>query len=181
MIASGEVSSWPEVREMAHVIREPDRIVRILRQLLDFARRKSPERSPTDLVKLARETAAFLEPLAAKRGVAVAVESGALVLEAEVGVGQIQQVLTNLVMNAIQASPAGGTVEVGLTARTIASNKGEDLERPCACVEVRDSGEGIPEDARARIFDPFFTTKPVGEGTGLGLSVAYGIVADHRG
>ena len=130
MIASGEVASWPEVREMAHVIREQsDRMVRILRQLLDFARRKSTERSPTDLVKLARETVALLEPLAAKRGVAVAVESGAFVLEAEVGEGQIQQVLTNLVMNAIQASPAGATVEVRLAARTIASNQGDGLER----------------------------------------------------
>ena len=107
MIASGEAASWPEVREMANVIREQsDRMVRILRQLLDFARRKPTERSPTDLVKLAREIVALLEPLAAKRGVAVAVESGAFVLEAEVAAGQIQQVLTNLVMNAIQASPA---------------------------------------------------------------------------
>lgn len=105
----------------------------------------------------------------------------ALFLEAEVGAGQIQQVLTNLVMNAIQASPAGATAEVRLAARTIASIQGDGLERPCACVELRDSGQGIPEDARARIFDPFFTTKPVGEGTGLGLSVAYEIVADHRG
>jgi signal transduction histidine kinase len=182
MIASGEVASWPEVREMARVIREQsDRMVRILRQLLDFARRRPTERSPTDLVKLARETVALLESLAAKRGVVVEVETSALVLEADVGAGQIQQVLTNLVMNAIQASPAGASVEVRVAARTIASSQGDGLQRPCACVEVRDSGQGIPEDARARIFDPFFTTKPVGEGTGLGLSVAYGIVADHRG
>ncbi|HBZ71887.1 MAG TPA: hypothetical protein DEP35_20045, partial [Deltaproteobacteria bacterium] len=182
MIASGEVASWPEVREMAGVIREQsNRMVRTLRQLLDFARRRSTERSRTDLVKLARETVALLEPLAAKRGVAVAVKSGVLALEAEVGAGQIQQVLTNLVMNAIQASPASATVEVQLAARIIASNQGDGLERQYACVEVRDSGEGMPEDVRARVFDPFFTTKPVGEGTGLGLSVAYGIVAEHHG
>jgi two-component system, NtrC family, sensor kinase len=182
MIASGEVLSEPEIRETACVIHEQTgRMAGILRQLLDFARRKSTERSPADLVKLARETVAFLEPLAAKRGVLVDFVDRELVVPAQFGTGQIEQVLTNLVMNAIQASPQGATVQVGVMTRRLAPREGDESERRWVCVEVRDRGQGIPEDARARIFDPFFTTKPVGEGTGLGLSVAYGIVADHGG
>ncbi|HME69420.1 MAG TPA: HAMP domain-containing sensor histidine kinase [Myxococcota bacterium] len=182
MIASGEVSSEPEIRETACVIHEQTgRMAGILRQLLDFARRKSTERSPADLVKLARETVAFLEPLAAKRRVLVDFVDRELVVPAEVGTGQIEQVLTNLVMNAIQASPPGAKVQVAVMTRRLAPREGDGSERRCVCVEVRDCGAGIPEDDRARIFDPFFTTKPVGEGTGLGLSVAYGIVADHGG
>lgn len=182
MIASGEVLSEPEIRDTACVIHEQTgRMAGILRQLLDFARRKSTERSAADLVKLARETVAFLEPLAAKRGVLVDFVDRELVVPAQVGTGQIEQVLTNLVMNAIQASPQGATVQVGVMTRRLAPREGDGSERRWVCVEVRDRGQGIPEDARARIFDPFFTTKPIGEGTGLGLSVAYGIVADHGG
>jgi signal transduction histidine kinase len=182
MIASGEVSSEPEIRETACVIQEQtSRMVGILRQLLDFARRKATERSPADLVKLARETVAFLEPLAAKRGVTVHFVDREGAMPAEVGTSQIEQVLTNLVMNAIQASPPGAKVEVAVSTRRLAPREGRGLEERCACIEVQDCGAGIPPEVRARIFDPFFTTKPVGEGTGLGLSVAYGIVADHGG
>ena len=182
MIASGEVSQEPEIRETACVIQEQTgRMVGILRQLLDFARRKSTERSPADLVKLARETVAFLEPLAVKRGVALHFVEGALAVPAEVGTSQIEQVLTNLVMNAIQASPRGARVDVAVSRRKLAPREPRGPEERCACIEVRDRGAGIPQEVRARIFDPFFTTKPVGEGTGLGLSVAYGIVADHGG
>ncbi|HYB12940.1 MAG TPA: HAMP domain-containing sensor histidine kinase [Myxococcota bacterium] len=182
MIASGEVFSELETRETACVIHEQtNRMVGILRQLLDFARRKSTERSPADLVKLARETVAFLEPLAAKRGVVLDFVDRELVVPAEVDTGQIEQVLTNLVVNAIQASPPGAHVQVQAMTRRLAPKEGNGSERRCVCVEVRDRGEGISGGDRARIFDPFFTTKPVGEGTGLGLSVAYGIVADHGG
>jgi two-component system, NtrC family, sensor kinase len=182
MIASGEVCSAPEIRETACVIQEQTgRMTGILRQLLDFARRKTTERSPADLVKLAQETVAFLEPLASKRSVRVDFLGREPAVPAEVGTGQIEQVLTNLVMNAIQASPPGAKVEVAVMTRRLAPKEGDGSERRCVCFEVRDRGKGIPEDARARIFDPFFTTKPVGEGTGLGLSVAYGIVADHGG
>jgi len=182
MIASGEVSSEAEIRETTCVIHEQcGRMAGILRQLLDFARRKTTQRSPTDLVKLARETVAFLEPLAAKRRVQLDFVDREAVAPAQVDTGQIEQVLTNLVMNAVQASPPGAKVQVGVMMRRLAPREGDGLERRCVCIEVRDRGAGIPEDTRTRIFDPFFTTKPVGEGTGLGLSVSYGIVADHGG
>jgi signal transduction histidine kinase len=182
MIASGEISEEKEVRETASVIRQQsDRMVRILRQLLDFARRKAAERASTDLVSLARETLALVEPLADKRGVELRLDAQVAACPADVDAGQLQQVLTNLVMNGIQASSPGGTVEVRVSRRKLAPTDADGAERPCACIEVTDQGAGMPEDVRARIFDPFFTTKPVGEGTGLGLSVAYGIVSDHGG
>jgi two-component system NtrC family sensor kinase len=83
---------------------------------------------------------------------------------------QIEQVLINLVTNAVQAMPEGGTLDVSL--------KETDDK---LVITMRDSGEGIPEENIGRIFDPFFTTKPEGEGTGLGLSVSYGIISRHRG
>jgi two-component system NtrC family sensor kinase len=83
---------------------------------------------------------------------------------------QIEQVLMNLVQNAIQAMPHGGTLYVSLS-------QSDDA----VAVAVKDTGIGIPAQNLNRIFDPFFTTKPPGEGTGLGLSTSYGIVARHGG
>jgi two-component system NtrC family sensor kinase len=83
---------------------------------------------------------------------------------------QIEQVMMNLVQNAIQAMPHGGTLHVSL------SQSDETI-----AVAVKDTGIGIPPQNLNRIFDPFFTTKPPGEGTGLGLSTSYGIVARHGG
>jgi signal transduction histidine kinase len=83
---------------------------------------------------------------------------------------QLVQVFVNLLANACDASLPGSHVVV----RAASDPEG-------ARIEVRDEGEGIPEDIRARIFEPFFTTKSPGEGTGLGLSVAWSIVREHRG
>ncbi|NOZ93645.1 MAG: PAS domain S-box protein [Acidobacteria bacterium] len=86
---------------------------------------------------------------------------------------QLEQVLMNLVVNAADAMPEGGRLEVRV---------GPDSERTgWARLEVEDTGQGIPDDIRERIFEPFFTTKPVGKGTGLGLSVVHGIVTGHGG
>ena len=93
--------------------------------------------------------------------------------------------MTNLVVNAMQASPESTAVEVGL--RTVPAPPQSDSERATErvrgfmCITVADHGAGMGEDTLERVFEPFFTTKDVGEGTGLGLAVAYGIVQEHGG
>jgi two-component system NtrC family sensor kinase len=95
---------------------------------------------------------------------------------------QMQQVLINLLTNAWQAMPQGGQIDIGVTVRDVEPPHGSEVPKGRhACVSIRDRGKGIPEDVLPHIFDPFFTTKEVGQGTGLGLSVAYGIVGDHGG
>ncbi|MBC7975036.1 MAG: two-component sensor histidine kinase, partial [Myxococcales bacterium] len=102
--------------------------------------------------------------------------------------GQLTQVLTNLVVNAIQATQATGALRatgtVSIAARTV-----DQVPPPYVggsaqtwmAVEVRDTGAGMDDATRERIFEPFFTTKEVGDGTGLGLSVSWGIVREHGG
>jgi two-component system NtrC family sensor kinase len=84
--------------------------------------------------------------------------------------GRLNQVLMNLIANAVDAIPGDGTI-------VITTSQNAEV----FTISVRDSGSGIPEKIRSKIFDPFFTTKPVGQGTGLGLAISYGIVLDHRG
>jgi two-component system NtrC family sensor kinase len=84
--------------------------------------------------------------------------------------GRLNQVLMNLIANAVDAIPAEGTI-------VITTSQNAEV----FTISVRDSGSGIPESIRSKIFDPFFTTKPVGQGTGLGLAISYGIVLDHSG
>ena len=87
---------------------------------------------------------------------------------------KLRQVIVNLINNAHHAMEAKGGGELLLAT-------GVDRQRERVRIEVRDTGDGIPEHIKARIFDPFFTTKPVGKGTGLGLSVSYGIIQEHGG
>jgi len=152
------------------VIEQTQRVAQIIRQLLDFARRRSPRRTEIDLGQLVRETLALLHPLAAERHITVAVDVVGDGLVCSADHGQIQQALTNLVVNAFQAIGSVGRVNVSVT-----------RDRTSARIEVVDTGIGIATDALPHIFEPFFTTKDVGKGSGLGLSVSYGIVKEHDG
>lgn len=153
---------------------QAERMVRIVRQLLDFARRKEPARAPSDVTEVASSSVALVSTLAKSRGCTVEVVPAPEPVVAPVDAPAIQQVLTNMLVNAFDAMPGGGRVEV----RTTRTRQGD---RDLVCIEVEDEGVGIAEDARERVFEPFFTTKDVGKGTGLGLSVALGITEDHGG
>ncbi len=164
------------------VVEQVDRMAKIMRQLLDFARKRALSRVTADLVAGVQRIAAILEPMARKGGVEIVVEGPTDPVEANLDPGQMDQVVTNLVINAIQASPRGQTVTVRVTREPASSAvDGHPDPVPCVVVRVIDRGAGIPPAHLAQVFEPFFTTREIGDGTGLGLSVAYGIVKDHGG
>jgi two-component system NtrC family sensor kinase len=172
-----------DVNEKSRIIVEQvDRMTKLIRQLLDFARKRELQPVEVDVRVLVARAMTLLEPTIRKRGVSLAVAGGATPLEGQVDPEQMTQVVLNLVMNAVHASASGTSVSVAL-GRGRAMPPAEDgrSEQPCLRIEVRDEGTGIAPEALSHIFEPFFTTKEVGEGTGLGLSVAYGIVKDHGG
>ena len=94
---------------------------------------------------------------------------------------QIQQALVNLLMNAMQAMPDGGRIDVTTGGRRAPAASDSTRQGDFVCITVADRGPGIPPEHLPRLFEPFFTTKDPGQGTGLGLSVANGIVRDHGG
>jgi signal transduction histidine kinase len=181
LIAQGEVKG-PEVASNAQtVVRESERIAHIIRQLLDFSRPRQPVKRVEDLASLAEETVRLLDTLGKKAGVDL--DLGPLpAVRAEVDRQQVQQVLTNLVVNAIQATPPGGAVRLEVAKEQCAPPPTIGGERQSfARIDVVDSGAGIADDVAPFIFEPFFSTKGVGEGTGLGLSVAWGLARDQGG
>jgi two-component system, NtrC family, sensor kinase len=180
MVVTGEVTG-PEAIESARIIVDQvDRIARIIRQLLDFARRRSPDRRRQELRPVADQTLALLRPMAAKKQVELVLEGRDLV--ADVDIALVQQALTNLVVNGVQAMPNGGRLRLAIgSERCTPPPEIGGVEASFAKLTVADDGVGIAPEALSRVFEPFFTTKGVGEGTGLGLSVAYGIARDHGG
>jgi signal transduction histidine kinase len=181
MLRRGDVEPDVAKEYLAAISEQAERTTGIIRQLMDFARRREPKRSNTDLLVLARSIVKLMEPLARRKQVALLVTSVEPVL-ARGDAQQIEQVLSNLVVNALQACGEGGRVELscGTEAKVVDGSK-QEPPSGWAFIRVSDNGEGMDEPTTQRIFEPFFTTKDVGQGTGLGLSVAHGIVTEHGG
>jgi signal transduction histidine kinase len=162
-------------RGLETILGESERAARIVRHLLTFARKRQTTRAMVDVNQVARETLALrsYEQLVSNITVIDALAAGLPSVFAD-GY-QLQQVLLNLVINAEQAmlSTHGRGV---LVVRTW-----HDAEHETVVLEISDDGPGIPDEVQPKIFDPFFTTKEVGQGTGLGLTVAYAIVQEHGG
>jgi two-component system NtrC family sensor kinase len=161
-------------RESIEVIKsETLRASQVVKDLLAFARRSEPQREPLDLNGVVQRTLRLRGYQLTSNKIHVdthlAPELPPVVGDAR----QLQQVCLNLVTNAIQAMAATGAPGT----LTITTRR----DGPHVVLEMRDTGAGIPETAKAHIFEPFFTTKGEGEGTGLGLSVSYGIVTAHGG
>ena len=182
MIASGETSP-EESKDFARVIREAsERMTRLIRQLLDFARPRLASAAPNHVFDLVAETVEMLAPLATRKRVRLLARERAKGLRAIVDPVQILQVLTNLLVNAIQAMDRPGTIEVSVD--LVLADPPADIGGARAefvRIDVQDEGTGIEAENLPHLFEPFFTTKDVGTGTGLGLAVAYGIVRDHGG
>lgn len=142
----------------------------IIKKLMFFSRQAPAQKTGVDLNKVVGDVMTLLKPRCEKGGVAVEVDLAEVPPVVRGDAAQLQQVLVNLVVNAIQAMPDGGTLRVQTTA-----------DNETVRVGVADSGVGIPPENLERVFMPFFTTKDVGEGTGLGLAVVHGIVTLHGG
>jgi signal transduction histidine kinase len=157
-----------EIRETLGVIeRTARRGTAITEKLLRFARPAAAGRDDVDVAAVARDVATLVQPEASRSGVEVSVEAPA---EARLRADPtgVHQVMLNLATNAVHAMPRGGKLTIRV------ARDGVDVR-----VAVSDTGVGIPAEDRAKLFEPFFTTRP--EGTGLGLSVSYGIVRAHGG
>jgi signal transduction histidine kinase len=150
------------------------RIGRTVRQLLDFAREAKPQLAETTLTPLLHRCLAFVEHELATRKIGCSVSLDAALPTLLADPYQLEQVFLNILMNALEAMPNGGTLTI--TAGVCHREGGPFVE-----AAVTDTGAGIPPENLPRVFDPFFTTKEVGKGTGLGLSVSYGIVRAHGG
>ena len=180
LIESGALGD-DEVRSSAGIIaKQTEKMTQIVRNLLDFSRKSPAERKVQSLRAIVDDAVVILRPLAKRVGVAVVAEGRHV--EAAVSASDLQQVLGNLVTNAVDAMPHGGSIRLVVgeaKAKPPDARSGGAIE--CATIEVIDEGAGIAPELLPHVFDPFFTTKPVGQGTGLGLSVAFGIVRDHDG
>ena len=152
---------------MEHGVR---RVQKIVRQLLDFSQQHEPAFSPADINRIIDQVLGLTTHLFVPNRIRLETFLGNGLPNVMVDRHMIEQVLMNLILNAVQAMKNGGT----LTIRTSV------VEGICR-VEVNDTGSGIPASVLPRVFDPFFTTKGEGEGTGLGLSVNLGIVERHGG
>ena len=174
--------SGADERTLAHlVMRESDRLSRLLSEFLDFARVRVARLEPLDLATLVTGTVRLaLSHPDREQGVAIVahVEPGQFVIEADDDL--LHRAVFNLLLNAIQASPPNGEVRLDIAAPTPEQiGSGSGFPHGAVAISVSDSGSGISPGIRDRLFDPFFTTKP--GGSGLGLAVVHRAIDAHRG
>ncbi len=164
----------PHRSDLELVLRESQRARGVVRRMLDFSRPVENQRTNADINELVSDVLTLVNHLVRTGGVEMAIELWDDLPWISIDSGEIKQVLLNLVHNAIQAMPYGGSLHI-----KTAPVRHEG--RKWVSISVRDTGEGIAPENMDKIFEPFFTTRPAGKGTGLGLSVSYGIVNDHGG
>ncbi|MBL8852029.1 MAG: hypothetical protein JNG89_20315, partial [Planctomycetaceae bacterium] len=162
-------AAFKSLRRLTGVVSEgADRTARIVRDMKTFSHPGTEATEPTDVAAVLELCAGLVENQFRERAkIHCELDENCWCLAPA---GHLNQVFINLLTNAVQAMPHGGRI-------VAAARREESVVR----VSIRDTGTGIPADVLPRIFDPFFTTKPVGQGTGLGLSVSYGIVTRLEG
>ncbi len=164
-------------RYLGDIENQARRCKTIVQNLLKFSRSsQDSDATEFDLGAALIETVELLRHQLEMQQIQVVTKITASSPEIRGNAGKIQQVVTNLIINAMHATPQGGTITIGLRHSPTLGEFDGAVE-----IFVSDTGEGIPNEIIGKIFEPFFTTKAVGKGTGLGLSVSYGIIQDHGG
>uniref|UniRef100_A0A7C4RHH9 histidine kinase n=1 Tax=Desulfatirhabdium butyrativorans TaxID=340467 RepID=A0A7C4RHH9_9BACT len=190
MVIQGHVSlmmldleaDHPMMRRLEDISRNVNQGADLTRQLLGFAKGGKYDVRPIDFNRLIREHDAVFQRTQKGHVILEQLTEGVPSVMADRG--QMEQILMNLYINAVQAMPSGGTITVATSRERVDPAKAAALNvRPgtYVCIRVSDTGIGMDEKTRQRIFEPFFTTKEKGRGTGLGLASVYGIVRNHGG
>jgi two-component system NtrC family sensor kinase len=148
------------------------RVTEIIARLLDVTRRPTGEPTAVDVNALVRDTVELVRPEISRAGVGLQVTLDPACPHARGRAGPLQQVVLNLITNALDATRAGDRIDVA----TRLAGDGDQI-----VIEVRDTGRGIPAADQKRIFEPFFSTKEPGQGSGLGLFISTQIVREHQG
>ncbi|MGH7279146.1 MAG: ATP-binding protein [Candidatus Rokuibacteriota bacterium] len=161
-------------RDLTAIIEQIDRITTVIRSLLDTVRSQVPEVRAVALTDVLDRLWPLMEPAARRRGLRLVASVPRDLPPLRADPKQLQQVLINVLVNALEASPRNS--ETRLTAAALARGP-----RDGVAIAISDNGSGIPAGGLARVFDPFFTTKPAGHGTGLGLAISRDIVRAHGG
>jgi signal transduction histidine kinase len=167
-----ELSEEDALSLVQDVLSQSERAAEIVRELLDFSRSERPEFETVAIPALLNDTVKLVRNQLMLNGIELRHDIPETLPIISGDRKSLRQAFLNLLINAIQAMPGGGTLSI----RAYVPN-GE----PWLKVDVEDTGKGIPPENLSRIFEPFFTTKEVGRGTGLGLSVTYGILEKHGG
>jgi signal transduction histidine kinase len=157
----------PVREDLKLIVEQAGRCKKIVAGLLNFARKNQVNHQLISIKELVKNS---LESIIVPANVSIKVSDHTTTPQAMLDHEQMMQVITNLIKNAMDAMPGGGSIEIKLE-DTLSDVK----------ITVSDTGTGIKEEDRAKIFEPFFTTKSIGQGTGLGLATAYGIVKMHKG
>jgi PAS domain S-box-containing protein len=160
----------PVKKGLRTIVAQVERITRVMNQLLSFARRKPSQPRALALPEVIEDSLDMFRERFSRHNVQVVTHIDPDCPSVVADSDQMNQVLINLIMNAVHAMPQGGTLRMGL-----------DHEKDRVRLTVSDTGHGIPNEVVNKIFDPFFTTKEFGKGTGLGLTVVKGIIEEHQG
>lgn len=161
-----------EFREMTLMLSACEHMARIVRDFSAFSRRPAEERARLNINDVMESTLSFTVDSIEKKGIKVVRQHGEALPDILGNKTELQQVLINLLTNARDSMPDGGQI----TLKTLLSPDKENV-----ILEIIDTGRGIDKENLNKIFDPFFTTKSIAEGTGLGLTVSYGIIKNHGG
>ena len=196
-LAAGAIPPDQAPEAARTIAEQSERMAAIIRQVLDYARRRGPKPGRYDVRTVMLQAVGLLGPVAARKRVALGFSDpgtprviafdGSQVLQVMTNLvipcSTWLQVMTNLVANAIGATPSGGKVELSMADAPGKTPPPETGLAPgnFVALRVQDTGVGIATEHLTRVFEPFFTTKETGEGTGLGLSVSLSIIRDHDG